>query len=308
MIVSQPVATVLPSIRRSILLDERACARIRVKERVAGSRSLRVIGCILIAFGFVNGPGSILLTWLREIAVDCWWISTAIILAIVFKNSLLRSRGRAASVVMLLIWFLFRIEECLAVLEDSASRMGEQFLGLTLAILGAMIVFTNDPDGHTFRFFRSIALIIRNRSKAFVLLCVSTLCLANPVHSHSLCLKASTFCEQRGENEAAISFAALARDTFPPRSFCQNCSEAIREHLSLRIASIKAKQAVTDWPSDVATWFMADTAKEAIIMVGNVVALLREHDKNVRILQSSNARVVYYEGEMQIVISEFGAR
>lgn len=279
-----------------------------LKNESAGPRSLRVIGWLLITFGFVNGPGSILLTWLREIAVDCWWISTAIVLAVVFKNSLLRHRGRVASVLMLLIWFLFRIEECLAAAGDSASRMGEHFLGLTLTILGTMIVFTNDPNGHTFRVFRSIALIIKNRSKAFGLLCVSTLCLANPGHAHSLCLRASTLCEQRGENDAAIAFAAFARDTFPPQSFCLNCREAIREGLSLRIASIKAKRAVTDWPGDVATWFMADIAKEAIIMVGNVVALLREHDKNVRILQSSNPRVVYYEDEMQIVISEFGAR
>lgn len=40
----------------------------------------------------------------------------------------------------------------------------------------------------------------------------------------------------------------------------------------------------SDWPEDVAAWFKADAAKEAIKRVWDVIALLREHGKNVRIL------------------------
>ena len=60
-----------------------------------------------------------------------------------------------------------------------------------------------------------------------------------------------------------------------------------------------------DWPRDVAAWFKAKAATPAISRIWDVIALLREHGKHVRILRSKNPGIVYYEDKMQIVVSEF---
>src|SRR5687767_7371455 len=59
------------------------------------------------------------------------------------------------------------------------------------------------------------------------------------------------------------------------------------------------------WPQDVAAWFKADAAKVVTDKIWDVVALLRENGKSVRILRSAAPGVVYYEDEVQVVVSEF---
>ena len=60
-----------------------------------------------------------------------------------------------------------------------------------------------------------------------------------------------------------------------------------------------------DWPDDVAAWFKAKAAKQAIDRIWDVIALLREHGRHVRILRSQQPGFVHYEDEMQIVVSEW---
>ena len=59
------------------------------------------------------------------------------------------------------------------------------------------------------------------------------------------------------------------------------------------------------WPKGVAAWFKDDVASEITSKIWDLVAFLREHGKNVRILRSRNPGEVYYEDEVQIVVSEF---
>lgn len=59
------------------------------------------------------------------------------------------------------------------------------------------------------------------------------------------------------------------------------------------------------WPDDVAAWSKDEAAKEVIARIWDVIALLKEHGKPVRILRSLNPGRVVYEDNLQVVVSEY---
>lgn len=61
------------------------------------------------------------------------------------------------------------------------------------------------------------------------------------------------------------------------------------------------------WPMDVTSWFKSDSpaARESIAVVRELVVVLENHGKLVRVLQSPNPGVVYYEDEFQVVLKQF---
>jgi hypothetical protein len=63
----------------------------------------------------------------------------------------------------------------------------------------------------------------------------------------------------------------------------------------------------SNWPDDVAAWFKTDDTTEIIRRIWDVIALLREHGLNVRILRSTKPGTIYYEDDCQVVVSEYKA-
>ena len=60
----------------------------------------------------------------------------------------------------------------------------------------------------------------------------------------------------------------------------------------------------SSWPRDVVTWFK-DDASDAISRMWDLVALLREHSVQVRLLRSANPGRVLYEDKFQVVVEEW---
>jgi hypothetical protein len=61
-----------------------------------------------------------------------------------------------------------------------------------------------------------------------------------------------------------------------------------------------------DWPTDCAAWFKNNKpATEAIKRIWEFVYLLKENGKNVRILKSNAPGYIWYEDELQVVVTEF---
>ena len=58
------------------------------------------------------------------------------------------------------------------------------------------------------------------------------------------------------------------------------------------------------WPRDVVSWFK-DGASDAIGRMWDLVALLREHGAQVRLLRSTNPGRVVYEDDFQVVVVEW---
>jgi hypothetical protein len=216
------------------------------QSRLNGDRAtewpLGILGGVLLVIGFLNGPGSILLSWLRVLASDWWWISGVIVFAAVFQRDVLRYFGCALSSLLVLIWLAFRAGDLMIVALDSASRVGENAFGFMLAVLGGLLLFAKHSSS-TAGVIKTIAQTVRNRRKTAIFVCLTVLWFANPAHSHSLCLKASQVCEDRGQYECAIALTVLARDTFPAPTFCITCYAEGRRDLTWRIARIEAKQA-----------------------------------------------------------------
>lgn len=208
----------------------------------SGLRALRVTGWLLMVVGFVSALGDILLAWFTVFSWDCWWFSTAIALTVLFRSNPLRIWCRLASASMVLFWFVSRSTVLQFVAADSAAQLGQRHLGLMLMFLGGLLVFTNDPHRRTRQFVGSTALMLQSHCQAIALLCVSALIIANPAHSHFACVRISILCERQGAYDAATVFARLARDTFPPPSFCGTCFAGMRQELSSRIARIEAKR------------------------------------------------------------------
>jgi hypothetical protein len=58
------------------------------------------------------------------------------------------------------------------------------------------------------------------------------------------------------------------------------------------------------WPRDVVAWFKYD-AFEPVARMWDVVALLREHGLEVRLLRSANPGRVVYEDGIQVLVDEW---
>ena len=58
------------------------------------------------------------------------------------------------------------------------------------------------------------------------------------------------------------------------------------------------------WPKDVVAWFRDDAA-EPIRRMWDVVALLEDHGRPVRLLRSKNPGRVLYEDDFQVVVEEW---
>ena len=58
------------------------------------------------------------------------------------------------------------------------------------------------------------------------------------------------------------------------------------------------------WPRDVVAWFR-DDAQEAIRRMWDLVALLEDHGRPVRLLRSKNPGRVLYEDDFQVVVAEW---
>jgi hypothetical protein len=58
------------------------------------------------------------------------------------------------------------------------------------------------------------------------------------------------------------------------------------------------------WPRDVVAWFK-DDASEAIRCMWDLVALLRDQGRPVRLLRSENPGRVLYEDDFQVVVEEW---
>ncbi len=58
------------------------------------------------------------------------------------------------------------------------------------------------------------------------------------------------------------------------------------------------------WPVDVVAWFK-DDAKEAIWRMWDLVALLEDHGRPVRLLRSKNPGRLLYEDDFQVVVEEW---
>jgi len=64
--------------------------------------------------------------------------------------------------------------------------------------------------------------------------------------------------------------------------------------------------AKNDWPKDCAAWFKNNEfAAEAIKRIWEFVNLLKENGKNVRVLKSRAPGYIWYEDELQVVVTEF---
>jgi hypothetical protein len=213
-----------------------------------GQQILRIVGSVLIAAGFAGGVGSALFQLLRFLAHDWWWMAIAVCL--LFRTQPVRRFTQAAGLLMLLIWLHFSIAD----LPDLAGRITYQIhghcLGFMLTILGALLVVTNDPQRRLARCFRRWLSITGARRKAALAVCVVSLWIVNPAHSHSLCLGAADVCERVGANHAAITFTRLARHTFPAESFCGTCRYEIRQDLTWRIARLRAQPPVAEAGSE----------------------------------------------------------
>ncbi len=60
----------------------------------------------------------------------------------------------------------------------------------------------------------------------------------------------------------------------------------------------------SDWSRDAVCWFK-DNAGESITRVWGIVALLREHGLQVRVLRSRNPGKILYEDDYQVVVEEW---
>lgn len=58
------------------------------------------------------------------------------------------------------------------------------------------------------------------------------------------------------------------------------------------------------FPRDAVAWFKGDAA-EAVTRMWDIVALLREHGVEVRLLRSANPGRVVYEDELQVLVEEW---
>jgi hypothetical protein len=58
------------------------------------------------------------------------------------------------------------------------------------------------------------------------------------------------------------------------------------------------------WPRDVVAWFK-DDARDAIHRMWDLVALLEEHGRPVRLLRSKHPGRLVYEDDFQIVVEEW---
>ena len=60
----------------------------------------------------------------------------------------------------------------------------------------------------------------------------------------------------------------------------------------------------SDWPPDVVAWFR-DDACHAVRKMWELVALLRDHGMQVRLLRSANPGRVVYEDVYQVIVEEW---
>lgn len=215
-----------------------------------GHCDLRIVGSMLVAAGLVGGVGSALFQVARLLAGDWWWMAIAICLLFAFRTQPARQFARAAGVLMLSIWLHFTIAELSDLAWWITNQIHGHCLDFMLTILGALLVVTNDPQRKLPHRFRQWLSITGARRKAALAVCVVSLWIVNPAHSHSLCLGAADVCERVGANRPAITFIRLARDTFPAESFCLNCRYEIRQDLTWRIARLRAQPPVTDAASE----------------------------------------------------------
>lgn len=227
-----------------------------------GHHALRITGCMLVLTGLIGGVGGVLFEILRDLARDWWWIATAICLLFVFRTHPMRRFSLAAGLLMLLIWLNAHLADLAWWIPESIHR---GCLGFMLAILGVLLVMTNDPDGQFLSRFRRWTSIAGARRPAVLAVCVASLWIVNPAHSHSLCLGAADICERVGANRPAIVFTRLARDTFPPESFCGLCRGEMRQELSWRIARLRAQSSARVSMTNSAN---TETSAHAVLSVG----------------------------------------
>src|SRR5262249_41562725 len=64
--------------------------------------------------------------------------------------------------------------------------------------------------------------------------------------------------------------------------------------------------ATADLPRDVRAWFK-DDAVGPVSRMWDIVALLREHGTDVRLLRSANPGRILYEDDVQVVVEEWNA-
>jgi hypothetical protein len=60
----------------------------------------------------------------------------------------------------------------------------------------------------------------------------------------------------------------------------------------------------SDWPAHVTAWFK-EASQPTIERMWDLVALLREHDKPVRILKSKAPGWKFYQDDYQIIVAEY---
>jgi len=219
--------------------DSRELLEPTLAEEAFGQRMLRIVGCTLIVAGLLNGVGIYLLILLTNLAYNFWWAVTATVLAFAFRDTSRQRIGRVLAFSFLAIGIISRLDQW-------ALGFDEYLLGFMLTILGLILLLTNDPNGQSGHVFRSCGVIINKRRMGTVTLCVAGLWVANPENSHSMCLKASSYYEKHEAYDSAIVFTKLARDTFPPNSFCGTCNSEINNDLSRRIEMLKARNAGFD--------------------------------------------------------------
>ncbi len=195
------------------LADHRAS---HVSYESSGQRNLRIAGWVLIGVGVANGVGSLLFTVLRYSILDCRWLTSVIVLLFAFQTDPLKRVGRAAGMLMLLLWIWGRFNHLDWIPSYITSRIADDCLAFMLMILGVLILSTNDPNGQTRMLFRRWSSIVRTHRLKALAVCVAMVWIMKADHSHSMCLVASEVCEQHGAYDSAITLTELARDTFPP--------------------------------------------------------------------------------------------
>ena len=209
-----------------------------VQRDTSGHRNLRIVGCVLIGAGVVNGIGGILFELVRFVARDHWWVASAIVLLFAFRADGLRILARSAGLLMLGIWFSFNISNLDFMADWIAKRIEDEFLGLMLVVIGVVLISTNDPASRLDALLSRFVSQLQARRSTAIALCVTGLWILNPDNAHSMCLVTSRFCERHGAYRPAIVFTQLARDTFPSDSSCVTCRSQIRSELSRRIAEL----------------------------------------------------------------------
>lgn len=209
-----------------------------------GQPVLRLVASLLIAAGLATGLGGLLFQVVREFARDCWWMAVTLCLLVALRNQPWNRIARAGGLLMLLIWLNFNFDDLAFLVEWISYRIADDFLGVMLTVLGVLILLTNDPQGKLPCCFRRWLSLTTARRKTAVAVCVMGLWIVNPENSHALCLRAADACETVGANSPAILFARLARDTFPPETFCLTCHVEMRDDLSWRIARLRAGERI----------------------------------------------------------------